>query len=118
MSNIESTFNDETGELNYSYETTLSKGSVKGKCALLPVGTKISKSSKSTTKVLGEQSFSEVEGRGKIADDSKAVRMGCAIPSPGSSVIAGIGFMKTMGVRKSTRLGRQDVTGLRDAVPL
>ncbi|XP_057998632.1 uncharacterized protein LOC131177599 [Hevea brasiliensis] len=112
MSNIESTFNDETGELNYSYETTLSKGSVKGKCALLPVGTKISKSSKSTTKVFGEQSFSEVEGRGKIADDSKAVRMGCAIPAPGSSVVAGIGFMKTIGVRKSTRLGRQDVTGL------
>ncbi|KAJ9183072.1 hypothetical protein P3X46_006983 [Hevea brasiliensis] len=85
MSNIESTFNDETGELNYSYETTVTKGSVKGKFALLPVGTKISKSSKSTTKVFGEQSFSEIEGKGKNADYSKAVRMGRAIPAPGSS---------------------------------
>lgn len=70
LSNVENTSNDEMGELKCSYETTPMQASVKVKCALQPVGNKISKSSKSTMKVFGEQSCSEVDGRAKIADDS------------------------------------------------
>lgn len=69
-SNVENTFNDETVELKSFYETTVMNGSVKANSALHPMGTKISKSSRSRMKVSGEQSYSEVEGRGQIANVS------------------------------------------------
>lgn len=41
--------------------------------------------------------------------------MGYAIPVPGSNGVAGVGIVKMMGVRRSTRLSRQNVTGINGA---
>ncbi|XP_048235147.1 ubiquitin carboxyl-terminal hydrolase 15 isoform X2 [Ricinus communis] len=112
MPNVENNLNDQTVELNCSYEAPVMKENERAKCASQPTGTKISKSSKSTMKVFAEPSYTGVEEKGLSGDDSKDVRMRHAIPAPGSNGVASTGIMKMVGLRKSAKLTRQDAAEL------
>ncbi|GAV60887.1 UCH domain-containing protein/zf-MYND domain-containing protein [Cephalotus follicularis] len=94
-------FNDETVESNHSAE-------MKAKHALQPPGTKTSKSTKSTVKVSGGQSCSEIEIKREIADESKVPRARDNITAAGSNGVTSMNIMKMMGLRKSVKVARQD----------
>ncbi|KAJ6753944.1 UBIQUITIN CARBOXYL-TERMINAL HYDROLASE 15 [Salix purpurea] len=59
-------------------------------------------------KVPGNQSYSEIDGKGQLTDESKVARMSNANPAPGSNGATSIDIMKMMGLRKSAKLARQD----------
>ncbi|TXG66641.1 hypothetical protein EZV62_007916 [Acer yangbiense] len=110
-------FDDEIVECNCHPERAAVNGSINAKIAPNPPGTRFSKSSKSCMridreqpclKVVGEQSCPDKEMQGPIADISKVARRQDTILPNGSNGIAGMGIMKMMGLRKSTKL-RPDV---------
>ncbi|KAJ0045945.1 hypothetical protein Pint_04924 [Pistacia integerrima] len=103
----------------YSDMTALN-GILKVKNALNPGGTKICKSAKSSTKlvgeqpcmtVVGEQLCSEKERKGLIEDESKVPRVRENITAQRSSGVSKMGIMKMMGLKKSSKL-RQDAPEL------
>ncbi|KAI9184902.1 hypothetical protein LWI28_002313 [Acer negundo] len=110
-------FYDEIVECNCNPERAAVNGSINAKIVPNPPGTRFSKSPKSCMridreqpclKVVGEQSCPEKEMKGPIADISKVARRQDTILPNGSNGIAGMGIMKMMGLRKSTKL-RPDV---------
>ncbi|KAM7268521.1 hypothetical protein ACFE04_010687 [Oxalis oulophora] len=98
---VDLNYNDEVVGLHCSSE-------LKVKSVPQPHVTKISKSSKSTKDVSGEQSCPEIETKGDIAEDSKAIKNRDKLTASRSSGVAGMDFMKMMGLRKSTKVSRQD----------
>ncbi|KAJ6301701.1 hypothetical protein OIU77_015920 [Salix suchowensis] len=108
FSNAEASFNGEMTGPKCSYETPVMNENVKANSASHPMGNKSSKSSKSKMKVPGNQSYSEIDGKGQLTDESKVARMSNANPAPGSNGATSIDIMKMMGLRKSAKLARQD----------
>uniref|UniRef100_A0A6N2MG32 USP domain-containing protein n=1 Tax=Salix viminalis TaxID=40686 RepID=A0A6N2MG32_SALVM len=106
--NAEASFNGEMTGPKCSYETPVMNENVKANSASHPMGNKSSKSSKSKMKVSGNQSYSEIDGKGQLTDESKVARMSNANPAPGSNGATSIDIMKMMGLRKSAKLARQD----------
>ncbi|XP_020233591.1 ubiquitin carboxyl-terminal hydrolase 15 [Cajanus cajan] len=96
---------DEAAQYKRSSETTI-KGGMKAKKILHPPKTKSSKSPKSTSKTSADFCCSEMEKKGKIPDEPKVAGISDTIPlhCNGSNVAASTGFMKMMGLRKSTKL--------------
>ncbi|KAL9403814.1 hypothetical protein Peur_000786 [Populus x canadensis] len=109
FSNAEASFNGEMAGPKYSYESLVTNENVKANSGLHPMGNRSSKSSKSKIKVSGDQSYTEIDGKGQLTDDSKVARMSNANPAPGSNGVTSIDIMKMMGLRKSTKLARQDI---------
>uniref|UniRef100_A0A5B6ZPA0 ubiquitinyl hydrolase 1 n=1 Tax=Davidia involucrata TaxID=16924 RepID=A0A5B6ZPA0_DAVIN len=101
---------DETVELNCSSEMTSMKRSIKAKSASHPPGTKMHKSPKSMMKVSREQPCSEIERKGQTANKSKVARIRDTIPTQGSNGVASMGIMKMIGLRKSSKLDRQETS--------
>ncbi|CAK7351685.1 unnamed protein product [Dovyalis caffra] len=112
FSNAEASFNGEMAGSKCSSETPVMNGNMKANSALHPMGNKSSKSSKSKMKVSGDQSYSEIDGKGQLTDDSKVARMSNSNPASGSNGVTSIGIMKMMGLRKSTKLAGQDMAEL------
>ncbi|KAF9666630.1 hypothetical protein SADUNF_Sadunf16G0248900 [Salix dunnii] len=109
FSNAEASFNGEMTGPRCSYETPVMNENVKANRASHPMGNKSSKSSKSKMKVSGNQSYSEIDGKGQLTDESKVARISNANPAPGSNGVTSIDLMKMMGLRKSAKLARQDI---------
>jgi ubiquitin carboxyl-terminal hydrolase 36/42 len=70
FSNAEASFNGEMTGPKYSYESPVTNENVKANSGLHPMGNKSSKSSKSKIKVSGDQSYTEIDGKGQLTDDS------------------------------------------------
>ncbi|XP_057949648.1 ubiquitin carboxyl-terminal hydrolase 15 [Malania oleifera] len=106
------TSNVEAGDLNRSSEMASTKRSVKSRGALHPPGTKISKSARTLMKTSSEQSCSEMERKSQMADESKIITMrdSTTIPAQGSNGVTGMGIIKMMGLRKSSKLSRQNAS--------
>ncbi|KAL6952826.1 ubiquitin-specific protease ubp15 [Sarracenia purpurea var. burkii] len=102
----EITSKDEPVELLCSSETTSTKRGIRVKNASYSPGTKMHKSQKSTTKMSREQLCSEMERKG--ADESKVKGIRDTISAQGSNGFASIGIMKMIGLRKSSKLGKQE----------
>ncbi|KAH7859610.1 hypothetical protein Vadar_003222 [Vaccinium darrowii] len=103
----EITSKDETVELNCSPEMNMMKMNNKAKSAGLPLGTKMYKSPKSMMKASREHLCSELERKGQIANESiGGIRD--TIPQTGSNGFANMGIMKMIGLRKSSKLGKQE----------
>ncbi|GLU14689.1 hypothetical protein SLE2022_312440 [Rubroshorea leprosula] len=102
---VHNTFHDETVDLNCSELTRSKGGTSKGS---LPAGTKTSKLPKSPIKICREQPCSEIGGKEQVGDESKISRMQGGIPVQVSNGVGKMDIMKMMGLRKSTKLSRQD----------
>ncbi|XP_027927021.1 ubiquitin carboxyl-terminal hydrolase 15-like [Vigna unguiculata] len=94
---------EETAQHKRSSEMTI-KGSVKAKKAMHTPKTKSSKSPKSTSKTSTDFCCSEIEKKGKTADEPKVASISDS-PLHGnvSNGAAGTGIMKMMGLKKSTK---------------
>ncbi|GMJ10027.1 ubiquitin-specific protease 15 [Hibiscus trionum] len=99
--NGENAFSGKSVELDCS-EMTAAKECTKVRSSLQSVGPKISKSPKSTVKVTGERLHPEMERKGQIPDELSNIL------APGINGAASIGVMEMMGLRKSSKLARQD----------
>ncbi|KAG4947494.1 hypothetical protein JHK87_043501 [Glycine soja] len=95
---------DEAAKYKRPSETTI-KGSMKAKKILHTPKTKSSKSPKSTSKTSADFCCSEIEKKGKTADELKVAGNSDTIPlhGNGSNGVASTGIMKMMGLRKSTK---------------
>ncbi|KAI8008614.1 Ubiquitin carboxyl-terminal hydrolase 15 [Camellia lanceoleosa] len=105
------TSKDETVELNCSSEAISTKRSIKAKSASHSPGTKMHRSQKSTMKTSIDQSCSEMERKGQIVDESKAGGTRDTVPAQGSNGVASMGIMKMIGLRKSSKLAKQESSG-------
>uniref|UniRef100_A0A6N2LFS1 USP domain-containing protein n=1 Tax=Salix viminalis TaxID=40686 RepID=A0A6N2LFS1_SALVM len=105
--NAEASFNGEMTGPKCSYETPVMNENVKANSASHPWETSLL-IIKSKMKVSGNQSYSEIDGKGQLTDESKVARMSNANPAPGSNGATSIDIMKMMGLRKSAKLARQD----------
>ncbi|KAK7244008.1 hypothetical protein RIF29_38825 [Crotalaria pallida] len=94
---------DETAQYKCSSETTV-KGSIKAKKISHPPKAKSSKSPKSTSKTSMDFCCPEIEKKGKIADEPKVSEIRETVPLHGTNGGASTGFMKMMGLRKSTKV--------------
>ncbi|KAA8524077.1 hypothetical protein F0562_010492 [Nyssa sinensis] len=108
------TSNDETAELNCDSDMTSMKRSIKTKSASHSPRTKMYKSLKSIMKASREQSCSEMEMKGQIADESKVAKIRDTIPTQGSNGVANMGILKMIGLRKSSKLDRQEISEISD----
>ncbi|KAI8552322.1 hypothetical protein RHMOL_Rhmol06G0257800 [Rhododendron molle] len=106
----ETTSKGEIVELNCSSDMNLMKRNNKAKSAGHPLGTKMSKSPKSMMKESREQLCSDMERKGQIADESKVGGIRDTIPPTGSNGFANMGIMKMIGLRKSSKLGKQETS--------
>ncbi|XVF04460.1 hypothetical protein REPUB_Repub05bG0085200 [Reevesia pubescens] len=109
--NGENAFNGESVELDCS-GMTAAKECAKSRSSLHSLGPKISKSSKLAVKVSGEQLFPGMERKGQIPYELKVSGITGAIPAPGINGAASMGIMEMMGLRKSSKLARQDFSAL------
>ncbi|KAL7218494.1 hypothetical protein ACSBR2_011704 [Camellia fascicularis] len=100
--------NNETVESNHSSEMASMKRSIKAKSVSHHPGTKMHKSQKSTMKKSREQPCSEMEKKEQIANESKVAGIRDTIPQQGSNKDASMGLLKMIGLRKSSKLGRQE----------
>ena len=80
FSNVEASFNGEMTGPKCSYETPVMNENVKANSASHPMGNKSSKSSKSKMKVSGNQSYSEIDGKGQLTDESSRLN-GLPLPT-------------------------------------
>ncbi|XP_052887301.1 ubiquitin carboxyl-terminal hydrolase 15-like isoform X2 [Gossypium arboreum] len=103
--NGENAFSGKSVELECSGMAT-AKECTKSRSSSQSVGPKISKSPKSTVKVSGERLHPEMERKGQIPDELND------IPAPGINGAANTGIMEMMGLRKSSKLARQDFPAL------
>ncbi|XP_058219926.1 ubiquitin carboxyl-terminal hydrolase 15 isoform X1 [Rhododendron vialii] len=106
----DTTSKGETVELNCSSDMNLMKRNNKAKSAGHSLGTKMSKSPKSMMKESREQLCSEMERKGEIADESKVGGIRDTIPPTGSNGFANMGIMKMIGLKKSSKLGKQETS--------
>ncbi|XP_050279662.1 ubiquitin carboxyl-terminal hydrolase 15 isoform X2 [Quercus robur] len=104
----ENSTNAEKINFNSSYEMTATNGNVNAKSGSQALQAKISKLPKSTMKVSGEQYCSELERKGHVANESNVARMRDIKAAQGSNGVERMGIMKMVGLRKSTKLTRQD----------
>ncbi|GMJ05368.1 ubiquitin-specific protease 15 [Hibiscus trionum] len=109
--NGENTFSGKSVELDCS-GMAAAKECTKGRSSSQSVGPKISKSPKSTVKVSGERWHPEMERKGQIPAELKVSGMTGSIPGPESNGAASIGAIEMMGLRKSSKLARQDFPAL------
>ncbi|XAR56388.1 Ubiquitinyl hydrolase 1 [Bertholletia excelsa] len=103
-----SALKDEMIGSNYSSEMTSVKRSTKAKSASQASGMKKHKSQKSMIKVSKEHLCSEMEGKGQFTNESEVGRLRDTVPAQGSNGATGMGFMKMIGLRKSSKLGKQE----------
>lgn len=103
--NGENGFSGEPVELDCS-GMTAAKECTKARSSLHSLGPKISKSPKLAVKVSGEQLCPEMERKGQIPDELSG------IPAPGINGAASMGIMEMMGLKKSSKLARQDFSAL------
>ncbi|XP_075646169.1 ubiquitin carboxyl-terminal hydrolase 15 isoform X2 [Castanea sativa] len=104
----ENSTNAEKINFNGSYEMTATNGNVNAKSGSQALQEKISKLPKSTMKVSGEKYCSELERKGHIANESNVARKRDIKAAQGSNGVERMGIMKMVGLRKSTKLTRQD----------
>ncbi|XWS10230.1 hypothetical protein CRYUN_Cryun39dG0057500 [Craigia yunnanensis] len=109
--NGENAFSGESVELHCS-GMTAAKECTKARSSLHSLGPKISKSPKLAVKVSGEQLCPEMERKGQIADELKVSGMTGGIPAPGINEATSMGIMEMMGLKKSSKLARQDFSAL------
>ncbi|KAB2043711.1 hypothetical protein ERO13_D01G030100v2 [Gossypium hirsutum] len=103
--NGENAYSGKSVELECSGMAT-AKECTKSRSSLQSLGPKISKSPKSTVKVSGERLHPEMERKGQIPDELND------IPAPGINGAGNTGTMEMMGLRKSSKLARQDFPAL------
>ncbi|MBA0791844.1 hypothetical protein Gohar_016393, partial [Gossypium harknessii] len=109
--NGENAYSGKSVELECSGMAT-AKECTKSRSSLQSLGPKISKSPKSTVKVSGERLHPEMERKGQIPDELKISGMTDDIPAPGINGAGNTGTMEMMGLRKSSKLARQDFPAL------
>ncbi|MBA0758959.1 hypothetical protein Gotri_021907 [Gossypium trilobum] len=109
--NGENAYSGKSVELECSGMAT-AKECTKSRSSLQSLGPKISKSPKSTVKVSGERLHPEIERKGQIPDELKISGMTDDIPAPGINGAGNTGTMEMMGLRKSSKLARQDFPAL------
>ncbi|MFQ6620936.1 hypothetical protein Gotur_002619 [Gossypium turneri] len=109
--NGENAYSGKSVELECSGMAT-AKECTKSRSSLHSLGPKISKSPKSTVKVSGERLHPEMERKGQIPDELKISGMTDDIPAPGINGAGNTGTMEMMGLRKSSKLARQDFPAL------
>ncbi|XP_061362216.1 ubiquitin carboxyl-terminal hydrolase 15 [Gastrolobium bilobum] len=97
---------DEAAQYKCSSEMTI-KGSVKAKKISQLSKTKFSKSPKSTLKTSTEFCCTEIEKKGKIADEPKVTVIRDTAPLHGNNGAASTGIMEMMGLRKPTKFTAQ-----------
>ncbi|KAF3442285.1 hypothetical protein FNV43_RR16201 [Rhamnella rubrinervis] len=90
-------------------ESTAMKGSVKAKRPPYSLGTKNSKLPKSAMKESRAQNCLERDRKEQVAEETKFSRMRDTSSQPNNGV-ANTSIMKMMGLRKQTKLARQDVS--------
>ncbi|MBA0822782.1 hypothetical protein Goarm_019562, partial [Gossypium armourianum] len=109
--NGENAYSGKSVELECSGMAT-AKECTKSRSSSQSLGPKISKSPKSTVKVSGERLHPEMERKGQIPDELKISGMTDDIPAPGINGAGNTGTMEMMGLRKSSKLARQDFPAL------
>ncbi|MBA0675861.1 hypothetical protein Goari_017382, partial [Gossypium aridum] len=109
--NGENAYSGKSVELECSGMAT-AKECTKSRSSSQSLGPKISKSPKSTVKVSGERLRPEMERKGQIPDELKISGMTDDIPAPGINGAGNTGTMEMMGLRKSSKLARQDFPAL------
>ncbi|XP_039066483.1 ubiquitin carboxyl-terminal hydrolase 15-like isoform X2 [Hibiscus syriacus] len=111
LGNGENGFGGESVELD-CYGMTAAKECTKARSSLHSLGPRIYKSTKLAGKVSGEQSCAEMGRKGQISDELKVSGTTGAMPAPGISEAASIRIMEMMGLKKSSKLVKNNFSAL------
>lgn len=102
----EMTSSNEAARIECSSERTSMKRSNTVKTASQYPVTKMHKLVKSAAKASRDPLFSDMEKRGQVADELKVARMKDTNPAQGGNGVANMGFMKMIGLMRSSKQDR------------
>ncbi|KAE8668876.1 Ubiquitin carboxyl-terminal hydrolase 19 [Hibiscus syriacus] len=109
--NGENGFGGESVELDCS-GMIAAKECIKARSSLHSLEPRISESTKLAVKVSGEQSCPEMGRKGQIPNELKVSGTTGAMPAPGISGVASIRIMEMMGLKKSSKLVKNNFSAL------